>query len=183
MGYQDVYARALRHLRGRPIRLLEVGLGVNDPRAASGMSRDHLPGASLTAWSKYFEGCEAHGADVDPGVLVDTELYQTHWVDQRDDESLRHLAATVGSPIHLVVDDGLHTPMANARTVGAMLPSISRDGVLVVEDVLEEFGFLWRELCARLRSEYLLTYYPAAILRQNRKPREEGGMAVFTRVA
>lgn len=181
LGYQDVYARVLRHLRGRPIRLLEVGIGVNDPRAPSGMASTHLPGASLTAWSMYFESSEAHGADIDPRVLVDTDRYRTHLVDQRSDESLRQLANTIGRPIDLVVDDGLHTPEANARTVTALLPSISRDGVLAVEDIHEEFGFLWRELSSRLRGEYRLVYYSAAVLRQNRAPGSEVGMAIFTR--
>ena len=166
---------------GRPIRLLEVGIGVNDPRAPSGMASTHVPGASLTAWSRYFEDCEAHGADIDPRVLIDTDKYRTHLVDQRSEESLRQLADTIGAPLDLVVDDGLHTPEANARTVAALLPSISRDGVMVVEDIHEEFGFLWRELSARLRDEDQLTYYPATVLRQDRAPGSEVGIAIFTR--
>lgn len=181
MGYADVYGRALGHLRHRPIRLLEIGIGINDPNAPSGMQATHQVGASLLGWSNYFPQGEIHGADVDRRALVSTDRYRTHFVDQRDRASLNALALTLGSPLDVVVDDGLHTPEANANTIATFLPMLSADGVLVVEDILEEFGNLWHALSRRLRTEYRVTYFPASCLRQMRGPGTHAGIAVFTR--
>ena len=77
-GYQDVYATVLKNLRHAKPRILEIGIGVNDPSAVSGMGAGHSPGASLLGWVGYFPGAEIHGADVDRRCLVDTTEYKTH---------------------------------------------------------------------------------------------------------
>jgi hypothetical protein len=164
-GYQDVYARVLSQIRGRSIRLLEVGIAA---------------GASLTGWAHYFEGSEIHGADVDRRALVDTDLYRTHYVDQRDPTALDGLVRELGAPLDVVIDDGLHIPEANAHTVAAFLPLLSPDGVLVVEDILPEFDFLWHAVGLRLRPEYRMRFYPSTALRHERGSGELG-IAVFAR--
>ena len=180
-GYQDVYARVLSHIRGRNVRLLEVGIGVADPHAPSGMEKDHRAGASLTGWAHYFAGSEIHGADVDRRALVDTDLYRTHYVDQRDPTTLGGLGRELGAPLDVVIDDGLHIPEANANTVTAFLPFLSPDGVLVVEDILPEFDSLWHDIGLHLRPEYRMRFYPSTALRQERGPGELAGIAVFAR--
>jgi hypothetical protein len=182
LGYQDVYGRTLAHLRLHPIVVLEIGIGINDPTVPSGMHADHAMGSSLRGWSHYFPQGDIHGADVDRRTLLDDGRYRTHFVDQRDLSSLLGLAEEVPSPLDLVIDDGLHTPEANAKTVIALLPHISPEGVLVVEDILPEFDFLWQGLGDYLRAEYRVTFFPADALYQQRVPGSECGMAVFTRV-
>jgi hypothetical protein len=179
LGYQDVYGRVLSHLRASTPRVLEVGIGVNDPSSPSGMQASHRPGASLVGWANYFPGGDIHGADVDRRVLVDTATYRTHFVDQRDPRALSALAVEVGEPLDLVIDDGLHTAEANALTVAALLPLLSSQGVLVVEDILEEYDPLWHGLSSWLRREYRLTFFSNKDLRSTR----DGGIAVFWRVA
>lgn len=166
-GYQDVYSRILSHLRMASLRILEVGIGVNDPQAPSGMGIHHQPGASLVGWAHYFTGAQVHGADIDRRVLIDTSLYTTHWVDQRDVLSLSALALEVGSPIDVIVDDGLHTPEANGLTIMALLPYLAPEGVFVVEDILPEWDHLWNEAQHWIRREYGLAFYPGAALRGN----------------
>ena len=177
LGYQDVYGRVLAHLRGGSPRVLEVGIGVNDPDAASGMEATHQPGASLVGWSHYFGEAEVHGADIDRRVLIDTERYSTHYVDQRDPAALEALGREVGAPLDLVVDDGLHTAEANALTVVALLPLLSSRGVLVVEDILSEYDGLWEALTRTLNPAYSLTFFPGRVMRSDRGE----GIAVFTR--
>lgn len=179
LGYQDVYGRVLSHLRSSSPRVLEVGIGVNDPNAPSGMQAGHRPGASLVGWANYFPGSQVHGADIDRRVLFDTELYSTHWVDQRDPASLQALAEEVGAPLDLVVDDGLHTAEANALTASALLPYLSPQGVLVIEDILPEYDDLWSRAGGWLRPEYMLAFYPGSALRGGRGE----GLAVFRRRA
>lgn len=176
-GYQDVYARALSHLKTASPRVLEVGIGVNDPQSPSGMGIWHKPGASLVGWAKYFSGAEVHGADIDRRVLIDTSLYTTHWVDQRDANSLQSLVAAVDSHLDLVVDDGLHTPEANGWTINALLPHLARNGVFIVEDILPEYDHLWHEAQKWIRPEYGMVFYPGSVLRGLRN----GGLVLLWR--
>lgn len=179
LGYQDVYARVVAHLRSVSPRVLEVGIGVNDPTSPSGMEATHRPGASLIGWFHYFPGSEVHGADIDRRVLIDTDEYTTHWVDQRDEQSLRNLASTIGAPIDLIVDDGLHTPEANGLTIMALLPYLAPHGVFVVEDILPEYDALWLRADSWLPPDYGMAFYPGNMLRGER----DEGLAVIWRRA
>ena len=179
LGYQDVYAPVVAHLRSISPRVLEVGIGVNDPTSPSGMEASHRPGASLTGWFHYFPGSEVHGADIDRRVLIDTDEYTTHWVDQRDEQSLRNLAGTIGAPIDLIVDDGLHTPEANGLTIMALLPYLAPHGVFVVEDILSKYDSLWLQADSWLPTDYGVVFYPGNVLRGER----DEGLAVLWRRA
>lgn len=177
-GYQDVYAQVLGHLRGRSPRILEIGIGINDPAAPSGMGSHHVPGASLSGWANYFPGAEVHGADVDRRCLVTSPYFTTHFVDQRDPASLARLARDIGGPLDLIVDDGLHTPEANANTVRALAPLLSDVGVLVIEDIQPRFDNLWEKAHQYVQPAYAYEFYPSRILRQDRE--SGGGLAVLT---
>jgi len=180
-GYQDIYAGILLHLRGQAIKLLEVGIGVNDPSAPSGMARDHVPGASLVGWSRYFPNSEIHGADVDPRCMHHSEGYETHLVDQLDPGTLLKLAADLGSCFDVVVDDGLHTPEANVNVMAAFLPLLAPDGLMVIEDISSEFDALWFQAQSEMPLPYKLTYFPSSVLRQFRGPGGQCGIAVVVR--
>lgn len=179
LGYQDIYAHVLRHLRGRPVKVLEIGIGVNDPSAPSGMPRGHVPGASLAGWSRYFPGSEIHGADIDPRCMHASADYTTHIADQRDAESLRRLAESLGGGFDLVVDDGLHTPEANGNVIATFLPLLAPTGVMVIEDISPEFDELWFEAEDQIPAPYRLTYFPSTVLRQYRGRRTSAGIAVI----
>lgn len=181
-GYQDIYAPTLAHLVNVEARVLEIGIGVNDPGARSGMGRNHQPGASLRGWSHYLQGSEVHGADVDRRVLVDAEEYTTHFVDQRDLGSLHALAQRVGAPLDLIVDDGLHTPEANGNVISALLPLLSPSGVMVIEDIPPEFDALWGSVGSLIPSQYQARYFPSTLLRQFRGVGAMAGIAVITRL-
>jgi len=180
-GYQDIYGQILKKLRGTDLRLLEIGIGINDPAAKSGMSVDHRPGASLAGWCNYFPGAEVHGADVDRRCLIDTDQYRTHFVDQLDPQSLQRLARELGGGFDLVVDDGLHTPEANANVMAAFLPLLKPHGIMVIEDILLDFEPLWSGAAKYLPRGYRLDYFPSSVLRQSRGTRREVGIAVLTR--
>lgn len=55
---KDVYGHALKHLKDARPRILEIGIGINDPSVAYGMDPGHIPGSSLIGWSNYFPGSE-----------------------------------------------------------------------------------------------------------------------------
>ncbi len=179
VGYQDIYAQILKNHRGHNLKMLEIGIGVNDPTAKSGMGKQHRPGASLRGWCGYFPGAEVHGADVDPRCLVDSDQFKTHLVDQRDPESLENLAKKLGGGFDLIVDDGLHTPEANANVIAAFLPLLNRRGMMVIEDIQPIFDSLWFEAHKYLPESYRVHYFPSSVLRQFRGP-SQVGIAVIT---
>ena len=176
LGFQDVYAQVLRHLEGRSPRVLEVGIGVNDPSAPSGMHSEHVPGASLNGWVGYFQGSEVHGADVDPRTLVDTAAYKTHFVDQLDPASVNDLGVQLGGQFDLIVDDGLHTAEANANTIAGLISLMSPCGVFVIEDILPRYNFAWSAAEDWLPTNLSLMFYPGSLLRGGRQE----GLAVIT---
>lgn len=185
LGYQFIYGRAFEHLRNSPVRILEVGIGVNDPSAPSGMHNLHEPGTSLRGWVAYFSDCEVHGADVDRRTLVKSELFETHWVDQLSLSALGNLADEIGAPLDLIIDDGLHTPEANANSLAVLLPLLAPSGLFVIEDIMEEFDYMWTdEIPALLGDAYVVTFFPGSILQPLlSKPRAVlSGLAVVTRV-
>ncbi|MCH9732250.1 MAG: class I SAM-dependent methyltransferase [Actinomycetia bacterium] len=181
LGYQDIYAQILRNLRGHDVRILEIGMGINDPTVKSGMSVDHRPGASLSGWFGYFPGAEIHGADVDRRCLIDTDQYKTHFADQLDPESLYDLASKLPGGLDIMVDDGLHTPEANVNVMAAFLPLLKPHGVMVIEDIVPDFDLLWFSASDYLPKDYRIDYFPSSVLRQFRARGGEGGLAVITR--
>lgn len=166
LGYQYVYGSLLRAFENKPVRLLEVGIGTTDSRIPSSMSGSYVPGTSLRAWKHYFGSAEIHGADIDRSLCVDTEGYAGHWVDQRSKESLARLSKDLGpAPFDLIIDDGLHTPEANAKTMAALLPLLSQDGFYIVEDILINYDQVWSKLVEFLGEKgYEATYYSGEIL-------------------
>lgn len=176
--YAGLYQRICAELRHKDPRVLEIGIGVNDPQVPSGMPGTHSPGSSLVGWRKYLLASEVHGADIDSRVLNDTSEYQAHFVDQRDIVSVNQLASCIGGFLDLVVDDGLHTPEANGNILRVFLPRLTPRGFLVIEDILPEFEALWLEATEKLSDTWepwlLFPKFPAS-----HSP--HSGIAVFWR--
>lgn len=145
-GYERVYGPIIDKLRHGSPTVLEIGLGVNDPSVPSGMPEDYLPGESLRGLRMLLPHARLHGADVDRRVLDENEYFTPHHVDQRNLESVYRLGEHVGKDIDLVIDDGLHTPEANANSIAGLFLSLSTRGVIVIEDILPEFMPVWEAL-------------------------------------
>src|SRR5882672_934336 len=60
--YTPVYHALFAHLRDRPIRLLEIGIG--------GYEYNTVGGASLAMWAEYFPRARIVGIDVVPKTLA-----------------------------------------------------------------------------------------------------------------
>jgi hypothetical protein len=178
LGYQDVYGPICACIEGPDVQILEIGIGVNDPSAPSGMPSSHQPGASLRGWLQRFPTATVHGADVDPRALITDGTFAVHHVDQRNSASLQALARQLPQEFSLIVDDGLHTAEANAKTAVALLPLLRQGGFLVVEDILPEYWNLWEALPPKLPQEYAFTFLGGTELRSQ----SNSGIAVFRRI-
>ena len=118
--YIPVYERLLSPYRGRPMTLVEVGVG---------------DGGSLETWRRYL-GPEARiiGIDCDARAKrFERDGFEIILGDQADPEFwATHLAGA--SPIDILIDDGGHSSVQQIATVAGAVPHIRDGGAIVVED-------------------------------------------------
>jgi demethylmacrocin O-methyltransferase len=124
--YTPIYRRHLRHLRRRPIRLLEIGIG--------GYRSPTWGGASLRMWRDYFPRGEIHGVDIHE-KRIDEPRIRIHRGDQSDEEFMGNLGRECG-PFDVIVDDGSHKSAHIRASFAALFGRYLRPGGLyVIEDL------------------------------------------------
>ncbi|WP_116453382.1 class I SAM-dependent methyltransferase [Blastococcus litoris] len=118
--YFPVYSEHFSRFRGRPVRILEIGV---------------YRGGSLDMWRWYF-GPDAVivGADIDERAReVAAPDHVVEIGDQTDPEFLRSLSEKYG-PFDIVIDDGGHEMQQQIVTAETLFPLIADGGVLLTED-------------------------------------------------
>ncbi|MCK1682805.1 hypothetical protein IVA87_26180 [Bradyrhizobium sp. 147] len=153
-NYYLVYCEILGALRRNHLRILEIGLGSNNPDVVSSMGKFGRPGASLRAFRDFLPNSEIFGADVDRRVLFEEDRIRTYFVDQTSLRSLDELAAVLPEALDLIIDDGLHSPSANIATLIFALKKLKCNGWFVVEDVAEKSVPVWQLVSAILPQQY-----------------------------
>jgi hypothetical protein len=129
--YTPIYHRLFGHLRDRPIRLLEIGVG--------GYTFPEAGGASLRMWAEYFPAARIVGLDVHPKRLNISPRITTVQGSQTDHELLRRLVADYG-PFDIVVDDGSHQVEHVLSSFRCLYPLLPPGGFYVVEDTQTSFN-------------------------------------------
>ena len=142
-SYHKAYAGLLAGRRHEPLRILEIGIGTNDPAVPSSMGTTGRPGASLRAWREWGPRFEVFGADVDKNILFQDDRIRTFWVDQTDPKSFAELEALGHGSFDLIIDDGLHRPDANLNTLAFAQKMLKPDGIFVVEDIVKWLAPFW----------------------------------------
>jgi hypothetical protein len=125
-SYAAAYERHLGHLRDRPIRLLEIGVGGHtDPRSG---------GASLRMWKAFFPRATIVGVDVvDKSALAEDRIVIVRG-NQGDRAFLERLAADHG-PFDVVIDDGSHWCTHVITTFSVLFPHLTQHGIYAIEDL------------------------------------------------
>ena len=119
--YFEVYDRHLSRFRGRPVRMVEVGVFGGGSLA---MWRDYLGPASTIYGIDIDPACAKHGAD---GVEIVIG-------DQSEPAFWRDFTSRV-APVDIVLDDGGHEAHQQIPTLEALLPHLRPGGVYICEDV------------------------------------------------
>lgn len=128
-GYVAVYSMLFDALRDRVRNMTEVGV-------------HH--GRSLRMWHGYFRFARIWGVDValQPEALrAADELGERVRVLEANSTDGASITGVLGranirpGSMDLIVDDGDHTPMANALTLRLMWPFVKRGGFYIIEDV------------------------------------------------
>ena len=140
--YYKIYSELLRAIEV-PRKLFEIGLGTNNRNIVSTMGISGQPGASLRAFRDFCPECEVIGADVDRAALFSEERIRTFHLDQTKSATFDAISDEVGWDFDLMIDDGLHSPHANLRSLRFFLSRIREGGFAVIEDIYERSVPIW----------------------------------------
>ncbi len=136
-NYTTLYYTIFKHLKDKPIRLFELGLGTNNVNIPSNMGKDGVPGASLYGWREFFPNAQIFGADIDKDILFSSENIATFFCDQRSPESIQNLwnNKELESNFDIIVEDGLHEFDANVCFFENSLHKLNVNGIFVIENI------------------------------------------------
>jgi hypothetical protein len=119
--YLPVYDRYFAPWRGRPVRMLEIGVSL---------------GGSLDLWRRFF-GPEAviYGIDINPDCAkFDGRSGQVRIGSQADPAFLKSVVAEMGG-IDIVLDDGSHQSAHMRASLEVLYPLLAKGGLYAVEDL------------------------------------------------
>ena len=125
--YDVPYHNLFRAKRQRKLKILEVGV---------------YKGDSTRAWLEYFPNADLYGIDTFQRVSIEgTGLSDNPRVHLLQGDSTNPvIASSIATAwpdvlFDLIIDDGLHTPLANTVTLAHLWPFVKDGGTYVVEDV------------------------------------------------
>jgi SAM-dependent methyltransferase len=148
-GYVPMYHSFLKHLRDRPIDLLEVGIGTMIPGVPSSMVGYSLPGyapgGSLRAWRDYFPNGHIVGVDIQPDTQFTDARIQTYLADSSSKERLDIVLEN--RMFDVIIDDGLHYDETQVKTMENLWHRVRPGGYYVIEDITE-----WSRIPNQFRS-------------------------------
>jgi hypothetical protein len=152
-NYHDLYSVILRN-REDVRSIFEIGLGTNHIDMVSNMGEGGIPGASLRAFRDYCGAAQVYGADIDKRVLFDEERIQTFYVDQTSPATFHELSPLLPDDMDLIIDDGLHSPLANVESLRFGLHRVRVGGWVVIEDIVAEAMPVWQVVAAILPGRF-----------------------------
>jgi len=119
-GYFPAYDALLEPYLGKPITLVEVGVG---------------RGGSLQMWRFFFgSAVRIVGIDIDPATKqVERDGFEIFIGDQASPKFWQWFFERVG-PVDVLIDDGGHSNLEQIVTVAESIPHIQDGGVIIVED-------------------------------------------------
>ena len=127
--YFEIYDRHFSRFRGKPITVLEIGVS---------------QGGSLQMWRDYFgKQIQLIGVDINPNCQqLEEPGVRIVIGDQQDRNFLRELAKTLPQ-VDVLIDDGGHTMQQQIHTYEELFPSVSPDGVYLIEDLHTSYWKKW----------------------------------------
>lgn len=135
-SYADYYYRLFSNNKNSIKKVLECGIGTNNPKLISTMGAGGMPGASLKAWRDFFPNAQIYGVDIDRSILFQDERIQTFYMDQLDKNSIASFWKKVSvDSFDFIIDDGLHTFEAGSCFFENSYNYLCDNGIYVIEDV------------------------------------------------
>ncbi len=137
-GYSYYYEKLFSTFRNKKINVLEIGIGTLLPGIPStfcgnvGLYPHYTPGGSLRTWRDYFPNSQVYGVDIAEDCKFEEDRIKTFIFDSQDkdscDDSLTNLSFDV------IIDDGLHTAIAQIKTLQNLFDRVKINGYYIIED-------------------------------------------------
>jgi len=136
--YTTIYSALFKERYGQALRILELGLGTNNPDVPSNMGLFGAPGASLRGWRELFPKALIYGADVDRRILFSEDRIKTFHCDQLDGSSIRSLWSQpdLQDGVDILIEDGLHTFEGNISFLEGSIGHVRPGGIYITEDIM-----------------------------------------------
>ena len=132
-GYHDYtpnYFALFEHLRDRPVRLLEIGVG--------GYRDADRGGESLQMWRDFFPRGRITGIDIQQKDMDLGERVRILQGSQVDADFLNDLVRDHG-PFDIIIDDGSHRNEHVIESFEILFPTLAPGGIYVAEDLQTAF--------------------------------------------
>lgn len=136
-NYTTIYHKLFNKLRDLPINLFELGLGTNNENFLSNMTKNGRPGASLYGWSEFFVNANIFGAEIDKGVLFETDRIKTFYCDQTNPDVIRDMWSNdklKNIEFDIIIEDGLHSTPAQICFFKNSIHKVKAGGYYIIED-------------------------------------------------
>lgn len=119
--YFDAYHRHLAKFQGRSVNVVEIGI---------------YSGGSLGMWASYFgPTCAVFGVDIEAACKVHAKDGIEVFIGDQGDPIFWANFRKAVPEIHVVIDDGGHTPEQQMTTLEQILPHLPAGGVYICEDI------------------------------------------------
>jgi len=145
-NYTTLYYSIFKEMRNKKLRIFELGLGTNNVNIPSNMGKNGTPGASLYGWSEFFPNSDIFGADVDAGILFNTDKITTFFCDQTKPDIIKKMweEPALKDNFDIILEDGLHEFHANVCFFENSIDKLNKGGYFIIEDILyrEEHLFI-----------------------------------------
>ena len=135
-------------------KILEIGLGTDNENLLSNMGKQGKPGASLKAFRDYFKNSKIYGADIDKNILFSDLKIKTSFVDQTNQKSMDLLFKKFGGNFDLIIDDGMHSPLANMIFLITSIKHLKKGGCLVIEDISPNSLTIWKIISIMMNPKF-----------------------------
>jgi SAM-dependent methyltransferase len=180
LKYTTVYSALFKERRNEPLRVLELGLGTNNPDVPSNMGIFGAPGASLRGWRDLFPHARVYGADIDRRILFQEDRIKTFYCDQLDRSSIRGLWSQpdLQGGADIIIEDGLHTFEANITFMEESLGHLRPGGIYVTEDIIWHEVEQWYDRLETVYSKQYPTYEFAFVTSLNGGTRDPNLLVV-----
>jgi hypothetical protein len=152
-NYHIIYENIIKEV-GEVSLLIEIGLGTNNEDVLSNMSSKGRPGSSLRAFRDYLDNTQIVGLDIDSRILFEENRIKTFEFDQNVIESLEILPKTFLNGVDILIDDGLHSPIANINTIYFANQLLKKNGFLIIEDINKHAIDLYRVILQAAQKDF-----------------------------
>ena len=139
LGFLPHYENRLEPIRNNVTKVLEIGVET---------------GCSHRMWLEYFPNATVYGYDIfETGYeefkklqkgnpnLDRSVLYKG---DQSNINHLNEFLQLYGNNFDLIIDDGMHSPLANLNLILSSIEYLKKGGCLVIEDINQNSIFIWK---------------------------------------